>query len=214
MSAGAGHSSRPAPRRGRLFRGWAQALSLALFLWLLWRGAASPFGLEGLVPLFQRLDPLAAAVTVLAGRAGLAVLWPALLLLGLTLFVGRLFCGWLCPLGATLDAASGLMNRCAGRRPRPAAPPLRLSQAKYLLLAVLLAAALAGVNLAHWAAPLPLVTRFYGLLLHPLALLGGHEALNLGRPVLDSLDWPALSYLAVAPRRFASMYFLAGFFGL
>ena len=205
-----GHAPRPA--RGRLFRGLAQAASLALFVWLLWWGAASPDGLEGVVPLFLRLDPLAAAATVLAGRAWLAVFWPALLLPGLTFFFGRLFCGWLCPLGATLDAASSLMNSLAARR--PAAPALRFRPVKYLLLTVFLAAALAGVNLAYWAAPLPLATRFYGLLLHPLVLLGGHETLNLGRPVLDSLAWPALSYLVIVPRRFASMYFLAGFFGI
>jgi MauM/NapG family ferredoxin protein len=198
------------PGRGRLFRGLTQAASLALFLWLLW--AASPSGLPDAIPLFLRLDPLAAAATVLAGREGLAVLWPALPLLGLTLFAGRLFCGWLCPLGATLDAVSGLMNRQAGRVREPAGRPARWRQVKYLLLAAILAAALAGVNLAYWAAPMPLATRFYGLLLHPLILLGGHETLNLARPALDSLDWPG--YLVIAPRRFASMYFLAGFFGL
>jgi len=199
--------------RGRRLRGLVQAVSLGLFLWLLF---ASRAGAGKALPpdIFLRLDPLAAVTTLLAGREWIATLWPALLLLGLTLFVGRLFCGWLCPLGATLDAASGLMNRYAGPHSRTAGPPGRLRQVKYLLLTAALAAALAGVNLAYWAAPIPLVTRFYGLLLHPLALLGGHEALNLSRPVLDSLDWPALSYLSIAPKRFASMYFLAGFFGL
>jgi len=211
LKAGGGHKARPERGRGRLFRGLAQAASLACFIWLVWWGAAWPYGLEEVLPLFLRLDPLAAVVTALAGREG-ALLWPALPLLALALFAGRLFCGWLCPLGATLDAASGLMNRLAGRV--SSAPSLRFRPAKYLLLTVFLAAALAGVNLAYWAAPIPLATRFYGLLLHPLLLLGGHEVLDLSRPALDSLDWPALSYLVITPRRFASLYFLAGFFGL
>jgi len=209
LKAGPGHRVRPAPGRGRLFRGLARAASLAGFIWLVWW--APPYGLESAIPLFLRLDPLAAVVTALAGREG-ALLWPALLLPALALFAGRLFCGWLCPLGATLDAASGLMNLLAGRV--SSAPSLRFRPVKYLLLAVFLAAALAGVNLAYWAAPIPLATRFYGLLLHPLFLLGGHGVLDFSRPALDSLDWPALSYLVITPRRFASLYFLAGFFGL
>jgi len=207
----AGPSAKQASRRR--FRGLVQAGSLGLFLWLLFR-AASLAGTAIPPDIFLRLDPLAVSATVLAGRQWIAALWPALALLGLTLFAGRLFCGWLCPLGATLDAASALMDRQAGGSRRPPGPPGALRQTKYLLLAGFLAAALAGVNLAYWAAPIPLVTRFYGLLLHPLALLGGHDILNLGRPLLDSLDWPGLSYLSIAPRRFASMYFLAGFFGL
>ena len=208
----AGPSAKQASGRRRFWRGLVQAASLALFLWLIW--AASPSALGGGMPpgLFLRLDPLAAAAVLLAGRQWIPALWPALLILGLALFFGRVFCGWLCPFGATLDAASGLMNRYAGR---PARPPANLPRrAKYLLLMAVLAAALAGVNLAHWAAPIPLVTRFYNLLLQPLALLAGHEALSFSRPVLDSLDWPALSYLSLSPRRFASMYFLAVLFGL
>lgn len=204
------------PGKARRFRRLVQAASLMLFLWLLWRQAASPQGANGPIPpdFFPRLDPLAATATLLAGREWIAALLPGLSLLAVALLAGRLFCGWICPFGATLDAASGLMRRHAGPvreclRPSPSARKI-----KYLLLIAVLAAALAGVNLAWWAAPIPLITRFYGLLLHPLALLGGHEILALSRPALNYLDWPALNYLAITPRRFASLYFLAGFFGL
>jgi len=211
-------AAKQASGRVRLWRGLVQAAGLALFLWLLL--AASVSAAEGLVPpnFFLRLDPLAAVAAFLAGRQWIAALWPALLLLGLTLFFGRVFCGWLCPLGATLDAASGLMNRCAGpahlSAGSPARPTVNPRRVKYLLLMTVLAAALAGVNLAHWASPIPLVTRFYGLVLHPLVLLAGHEALNFSRPVFESLDWSSLSYLSLSPPRFASMYFLAALFGL
>ena len=196
--------------RTRRRRALVQAASLALFLGLVWSAALPHAG--AVSSIFLRLDPLAALTAVLAGREWIAALWPAFLLLGLTLLAGRWFCGWACPLGATLDAASGLMNRLAGppprRRGRPAAWP------KYFLLAAILAAALGGLNLAFWGAPLPLATRFYALLLHPLLLTGGNEILSLGRPFLEGLDLPALSYLSIATRHYDSMFFLAGFFGL
>ena len=212
------NSAKPASRQGkfRRLRGLAQATSLGLFLLLLWGIATPPQGADGAISpnFFLRLDPLAAAINLLAGREWLATLFPALLLLILALLAGRLFCGWLCPMGATLDAASSLINRYADPQRKPARTLKKLRKTKYLLLIGGLAAAMAGVNLAGWIAPIPLITRFYGLLLHPLALLGGHEALNFGRPFLESLDWPAASYLSIAPRRFASMYFLVVFFGL
>ncbi|NIQ96904.1 MAG: 4Fe-4S binding protein, partial [Desulfuromonadales bacterium] len=45
------------------------------------------------------------------GDFGWALLWPALLLLVLTAIVGRFFCGWICPLGTTLDGLGKMIGR-------------------------------------------------------------------------------------------------------
>ena len=51
----------------------------------------------------MRLDPLAASTAMIAARRWLPRLAPAFLLLGLSLVVGRAWCGWLCPLGTLSD---------------------------------------------------------------------------------------------------------------
>ncbi len=40
---------------------------------------------------------------MLAGKVVLLAFWPALIVLLLTLFFGRFFCGWVCPIGTALD---------------------------------------------------------------------------------------------------------------
>ncbi|MDR3038488.1 MAG: 4Fe-4S dicluster domain-containing protein [Candidatus Adiutrix sp.] len=199
------------PRRRRLI----QALSLALFLGLL--GRAAPPLAESFPPVdfFLRLDPLAALALPLAARQFLAALWPGLAVLGTALVAGRLFCGYVCPLGTTLDLARALGHKIIPPRAAPAAgdPRPGLRGLKYLLLAAILGAAALGVNLAFWAAPMPLITRFYALLVHPLALLAGGAGLDLSRDLLGGSFWPLPDSLALVPRRYATLGFVLFFFG-
>src|SRR3989338_4036356 len=51
---------------------------------------------------FLRLSPLAGLGASLASNEWIRDYWPALLLLVGTVFMGRFFCGWLCPFGITL----------------------------------------------------------------------------------------------------------------
>lgn len=203
-----------------------QALSLSLFFYLLYK-AAFPF-VEPLLPVdaFLHLDPSSGLLASLAARARLHNLLPALAVLFVSLVFGRIFCGYICPMGATLDLARFLIRRAKGKKTRPqeAAPPnkqladkgvfLSLRKLKYIILAVLFGAALLGVNLSFWASPIPLITRFYALLMHPILLLAGREGLALAQPVFSALDASSLEYLQILPRRFSTLYFLLVFFGL
>ncbi|MDR2891781.1 MAG: 4Fe-4S dicluster domain-containing protein [Deltaproteobacteria bacterium] len=225
--------------KSRSWRKLIQTASLAIFIWLLGQ-AAFPLA-EGLLPpnFFLSLDPLLAALLPLAAREWLStllpLLLPGLLLLALTLIFGRVFCGYICPFGITLDlarrvlrffsgtagkaigAANGRVISISNNSPKLQNFPVmanRPHRIKYLLLALLLAAALCGVNLLFWAAPIPLITRFYALLLHPLLLFGANEAQNLALPLWQVLEAESLQYLQVALRRYNSLYFLLFFFGL
>jgi polyferredoxin len=53
--------------------------------------------------IFSRLNPLQAIAATLASRQFLGIYLPALLTVVVTLLVGRVWCGWFCPLGATLE---------------------------------------------------------------------------------------------------------------
>ena len=84
----------------------SQAIFLLLFLFLLLRtefrgtvGAGSDVQMHWPVRLFFELDPLAALANALATHALYrGLLWSLLILLPV-MFLGRFFCGWICPMG-------------------------------------------------------------------------------------------------------------------
>jgi MauM/NapG family ferredoxin protein len=188
-----------------------RSLSLGLFLLLLC-SAAFPLPELPLPPdLFLRLDPLAATAVPLAAREWIARLLPGLLILALSLLVGRLFCGYVCPFGITLDLARTLGGPSARAR-KSLVLPQGCRRIKYLLLAGVLGCALAGVSIGFWLSPIPLITRLYALLLLPLLQLAAELGLEVVRPLASGLNIPALDYLQIVPRRFDSVYFLLVFF--
>jgi MauM/NapG family ferredoxin protein len=119
----------------RRVRRAVQILSLGLFtLMVLWT-PGHPAGwltAHGLVSL----DPLAAVASMLSSRRLLLTFLPALVLILLTLVLGRFWCGWLCPLGSVVEWTSP-------RRARNVVPR-RWHGAKYSLLFLILFAALFG----------------------------------------------------------------------
>ncbi|PLX80687.1 MAG: hypothetical protein C0616_07280 [Desulfuromonas sp.] len=147
-------------------RGWrrtSQLICLAGFLWLF--VATEYRGLDELpypVGLLFRIDPLAALADLFApGPFHWASLWPALLLVVLTIFLGRFFCGWICPLGTTLDGSSALL-KSPRSKPRPG-----WRKAKYYLLLTLAAASLFGVQLLGLFDPLAIFLRSLTFALYP-----------------------------------------------
>ena len=89
-----------------LWRRISQIFFLLLFLALLiltslrpTPGATADIHLRAPVRLFFEWDPLVAVVNALAGHALYRGLLWSLLILVPTLFLGRFFCGWICPMG-------------------------------------------------------------------------------------------------------------------
>jgi len=141
----------------------SQSFCLAVFLWLFLQTEYR--GLDQLpypVSLLFRIDPLAALADFLApGPFGWGVLWPALVELLLTVLFGRFFCGWVCPLGSTLDG----LGKMVGRGRRPFSQGWR--RVKYYLLIALGAATLFGVQLLGFFDPLSIFLRSLTLAVYP-----------------------------------------------
>ena len=138
----------------------AQALALIVFVLLIalsWQGARPILGTDALL----RLDPLAAVAAMIAERRWLARFIPALVILAATLFLGRFWCGWLCPLGTLLDWVP------AHQLPKGENKPSRWHGLKYGLLFVILFAALWGNLTLLVLDPLTIVVRSLGTFILP-----------------------------------------------
>jgi MauM/NapG family ferredoxin protein len=135
-----------------------QAFFLLLFLWMLQRLAAGdprdlPFA------AYFHADPLAAiGVTFASGTLPGALVW-FLALAALTLVFGRVFCGWICPLGTLQQLSSWLLSPRSKRESLLVNRYRRWYAIKYYVLAALLAGALLGSLQTGLLDPLSLLAR-------------------------------------------------------
>ena len=138
---------------------------------------------------FFLLDPLVLLLTWLAGHAVPAALLLSLATVAVTVLLGRVFCGWFCPLGTIHAIAGRFLEFCWPRRKRPEHWSRWQLTKYYLLFAVLLSAA-CGV---HWGAmldPLVLLYRTTVAALLPgmqWALEDGSNLLGLSEPARQLL---------------------------
>ncbi|MDO8588259.1 MAG: 4Fe-4S binding protein [Armatimonadota bacterium] len=127
------------------------------------------------VDFFLRIDPLIGATAMLAARKIITIsLLYALPIVVLTIVFGRFFCGWICPLGAILDAA----DHAFWRKRRKVLPDMRYKKLKYYVLIAVAVTALFSAQIAYLFDPISLLTRaftfaFIGPAQMALAALGG-----------------------------------------
>ncbi len=171
----------------RRVRQVTQILFFALFIYLLFAGlqrqSLPPWG-----DFFFRLNPLSALTTMLASRAWIPRLGWALIVVALTVLVGRVWCGWICPLGTLLEWVS---FRKARGRAKSISP--RWRTVKYVLLVVIVIAALFGNLTLLIFEPLALFTRAMTTVVIPAL----NYAVNAAESTLYSLAFlrPAIDWL-------------------
>jgi len=165
----------------------------ACFILLLWRATYPlPSWLD--VDLFLRLDPLLSLGTMAAARTFIPRLAWALIMVGLAIFLGRLFCGYVCPMGATIDFADWVSRkgRKGGRNSFEASGKYR--NLKYLFLLGVAGTSLVGISSVFLFSPLSLITRFYAFVLYPVALMMANLFLDTFRPVFPALGLEGLAF--------------------
>ncbi|MDR3774150.1 MAG: 4Fe-4S binding protein [Terracidiphilus sp.] len=158
-----------------LLRRISQIFFLLLFLALLIftslrpvPGATSDIHLRAPVRLFFLLDPLVALVNALASHALYRGLLLSLVILIPTLFLGRFFCGWICPLGTLQHFVANMPSESKrGKQRIDANRYKRWQTGKYVVLIAGLVAACFGSAAIGWLDPFSLLVRSFGLSLLP-----------------------------------------------
>ena len=153
----------------------SQIFFLLLFLGLLvftslrpTLSVAGDIHLRAPVRLFFEWDPLVALTNALASHALYrGLLWSLVILLP-TLFLGRFFCGWICPMGTLQHWIGGLPSDAKRGKARIESNRYKRWQAsKYLILIAGLVAACFGSAAIGWFDPFSLLVRSFGLALLP-----------------------------------------------
>ncbi|MCX7887910.1 MAG: 4Fe-4S binding protein, partial [Verrucomicrobiae bacterium] len=153
----------------RRARAPVQVLSLILFVLLTF--SVNVPALNALPhDLFLWFDPLPALLNSLSGRVLAQHVLPAVGLVFLTVVAGRVFCGWICPLGTVIDGAGTI-----AMRKRSGMTLGRLVAVRFGILGALVGAAILGWSFLHWLDPLVIGTR----VLH-LSALAKWEFMALG----------------------------------
>ncbi len=197
----------------------SQVSFLALFLYFLvqtaFRGsfAASADTVVRLplpVEAFLLADPFVAAMTFLSTHTVYRGLFWSVGLLALTLVVGRVFCGWICPFGTLHHFFGWLLPSRRGRGGSrvEANKTHGYQRAKYYLLYAFLVAGVFGSAIGGLFDPICIAVRSIGLGVIPALQyvmgrgLGGVQSVPL-RPVQGAADsaqsFPRHERLAVAP---------------
>ncbi len=177
----------------RSCRKLAQLLFLVLFL-LLFR-LTDYSGLDEIpyaVNIFFRWDPLVAATVLLSAKTFVALLLPSLCVIALTIVFGRIFCGWICPMGTLLDVAGKVIS------PQDQSGN-SLRGVKYILLIVMLVSSLFRLQLVGYLDPFSLLVRGMTLAVDPifnLLVTGFFDPIYLHAPPwLSNLSEPVYSVL-------------------
>ncbi|MBN2011318.1 4Fe-4S binding protein [candidate division KSB1 bacterium] len=147
-------------------RRFSQIVFFLLFLYLI---ILSVTPQDAILPIdfFIRMDFLAAISTSLAARS-LDMIFttfiPACIIVVMTIVLGRVFCGWICPMGTVLDLWDRVI-RGRKKHVRNSRLPHSVSMRniKYYLLGFFLVAAMFSTQLSWLMDPIPIVTRSVAL---------------------------------------------------
>ncbi|MEM9490258.1 MAG: 4Fe-4S dicluster domain-containing protein [Myxococcota bacterium] len=152
----------------------SQVFFFSLFVFLLW---VTWFSRLGGYPasLFLELDPLVGFATALATHTVYRHLWWGVLLLGVTLFFGRVFCNWMCPYG-TLHQFIGWLFNIRGNKDNINKNRYRGAyQIKYFILAIFLIMAAFGSLQIGLLDPICLLVRTFTVTISPAVDLVADE---------------------------------------
>jgi len=165
----------------------SQAFFLLLFLWLFLQTESTGADELGYpVKIFLEADPLIYITTVLSTRQFYSPFLLALLFVLATILLGRVFCGWVCPLGTLHNMAGALKSKRGG------AGSYNLYHWKYIILILLLVSSALTLQLSGILDPLALLIRSLSVAVYPLF----HYAAVSVFDTIYGWQWPVITPLS------------------
>ncbi len=186
----------------------AQAVFLILFLFLFIQTESKGADELGYpVRVFLEFDPLLFLSVFLSGRTFIAAFLLSLITVALTAVLGRVFCGWICPLGT--------LNNIVSSVKKPKGEPRGWFSLKYYVLVFILAASVFTLQPAGYLDPISLLVRSLSLGIYPAVnfIQGPLAALSgSGIPVLAEASDYIYTFLKNTVLSFQQPYFDQSFF--
>jgi len=200
----------------RNLRRLSQIIFFAVFFWLILKTNFSPdfqtTATTDIMPPYPaavafQIDPLTALGTFISsGTFYKGLLWSLVVLIP-TIFIGRFFCGWVCPLGTLNHWISEIHLGKLGRRNKSKIESNRYKKyqrIKYYLLLILIAAALVGPLQIGLLDPLSFLARSLGTVVLPAMQKAASGTVGW----LESLDYPSLGSAARSAYDFMAPFLL------
>jgi ferredoxin len=166
-----------------------QISQFLFFLLFLYTFFLTTYPLKSPIPLnlFFLLSPLSAIIAIIAVPSRFMIFLPALSLLASSILLGRYFCGWICPLGFSLDGVHHLFFR----RRRPSEGRQRLTHLKYYVLVFGLTGSFLALSPVFFFEPLTVIFRTFTLAFFPTLFTlwryaSGHAAFLQNYPLAPS----------------------------
>ncbi|MBN1290814.1 MAG: 4Fe-4S dicluster domain-containing protein [Candidatus Latescibacteria bacterium] len=196
-------------------RPYIQGFFLLFFLFIFFR-VSYPFHEDFSKNFFFNLDPLIALIMAISGSPVKMTLLISLVAVLTTILFGRVFCGWICPMGTIFDLSAYIFYRNKNEN-KPFGNG-RYKNIKYYLLGILIIGSLMGFTAVMFFDPLVFLFRVLALNVHPYIILAANQVLHLIQPLAMKMGMYKLSMMSLEQPVFrlgaANLFLFAAVIGL
>lgn len=156
-----------------------QGIFLIFFIFLFYK-ISYPLQKNIATNFFYNFDPLITLIMVISGTFFITALLFSVITVILTVLFGRMFCGWMCPMGTIFDLSKYIIPLKKVKKPFGNG---RFKNIKYYILVFLIFGSLLGFTAVMLFDPLVFLFRVFAINVQPILILGANQLLDIIRPL-------------------------------